>query len=496
MSIAERPADLAPAPSWWKRRSLKLRLAACFTLVASVVILGLIPFVYVLIERRLHMEMDRQLYIDWNLVEAHLEADEAGGIRWRKNSPSTPSSPGYAETWFDVWSGGDVVFSHWPTHGARILQPPAPVSNQPDTIYNLALQQEMTARTLQKPSRIDGREVTLRVFRDESGIRSTLREILIGLGLGLPFAVLLAALGGYLMAGRALRPLRAMAEQARQITSESLSRRLPNPNPNDELGQLATVFNETLKRLESSFESLKRFTADASHELRTPLTALHSVGEIALREGGDAKALRETVASMLEEAQRLNDLIDTLLMFARVETGRANLRLETFPLDELVAETCENLEVLGAEKGQRIDLRAGSAAMVEADRMLLRHAIMNILHNAIRYSPEGSTVRVECFRRGEQALVEIADQGPGIAPEHRARVFERFYRIEKARSRAEGGAGLGLAIARLFVEQFGGSLGLSSEPGAGSCFRIELPIRPSGPAAIEPPSAARSMAET
>lgn len=490
----ERNGDPAPATGWWKRRSLKLRLAACFTLVASVVILGLIPFVYVLIERRLHMEMDRQLHIDWNLVEAHLEADEADGIRWRKNSPSTPSSPGYAETWFDIWEGGKVLFHHWPAHGARVLQAPAPVSDRSHTIFTIALQEEMTARTLQKPARIDGREVILRVFRDESGLRSTLREILIGLGLGLPVALLLAALGGYLMAGRALRPLRAMAEQARQITSESLSRRLPNPNPNDELGQLATVFNETLKRLESSFESLKRFTADASHELRTPLTALHSVGEIGLREGGDAKALRETIGSMLEEAHRLNDLIDTMLMFARVETGRANLRLEAVPLDEVVTETCENLEVLAAEKGQRIDLRADSAVLVEADRLLLRHAIMNILHNAIRYSPDGSTVRVACFQRGAQAMVEIADEGPGIAPEHRARVFERFYRIDKARSRAEGGAGLGLAIAKLFVEQFGGSLGLSSEGGSGSCFRLELPIRPGGQASIDPLPAVSSVA--
>lgn len=481
----------APAKSWWERRSLKLRLAACFTLVASLVILGLVPAVYVLIERRLHIEMDRQLHTDWNLVEAHLESDEAGGVRWRRNSPATPSSPGYAETWFDVWSGGEVLFSHWPAHGARVLQPPQPLADHSHRIYNLKLEQEATARTLQKPAVIDGREVTLRVFRDESGLRKTLREILIGLGLGLPIAVMLAAFGGYLMAGRALQPLRAMAEQARQITSESLSRRLPNPHPHNELGQLATVFNETLGRLETSFESLKRFTVDASHELRTPLAALHSVGEIALREGGGEQGLRETIASMLEEAQRLNDLIDTMLTFARVETGRANLRIETIPLDEVVAETCENLEVLAAEKGQKIELSAAPSLLVEADRTLLRQSVMNILHNAIRYSPDGTRVRVECLRRGEEAVVEFTDEGPGIAPEHQAKVFERFYRIEKARSRAEGGAGLGLAIAKLFVEQLGGRLALSSTPGSGSCFRIGLPIAkaPINQPAAEQPSA-------
>ncbi len=229
MSVTETDAELAPATSWWKRRSLKLRLTACFTLVASSVIMGLIPIVYVLIERRLHTEMDRQLHTDWNLIEAHLEPDDAGRIQWKRSSPATPSSPGYAETWFDVWSGGEVLISHWPTFGARVLQPPAPARNESHTIYGIVLQGEMPARTLQKTARVNGRDVTLRVFRDESGLHTTLREILAGLGLGLPFAVLLAALGGYLVAGRALKPLRAMAEQARQITSESLGRRLPIP---------------------------------------------------------------------------------------------------------------------------------------------------------------------------------------------------------------------------------------------------------------------------
>lgn len=460
--------------NWWQRRSLKLRLAVWFTAVASGILLGLTPVVYWLIERRLHVEFDSQLRIDWNLIEAHLESDAAGRIQWRAASPAAPDSAGYAATWFDVWSGKEMLLRHWPEGGAQIELPSQTVKDQEPPFYTITLNNGLPARTLEQAARIGGREVILRVFRDESGLHRTLREILTGFALGVPVAAVLAALGGYVMAGRMLKPISVMAEQARRITSESLDRRLPNPNPHDELGQLAAVFNETLQRLENSFESLKRFTADASHELRTPLTALRTVGEVALRDTGDVKALRETVGSMLEEAQRLNDLIDSMLLLARVESGRSPLHREAVRLDEMMAEVCDSVGVLAAEKRQEIKLAGERDVVVSADRLLLRQATMNILHNAIRYGPAGSKVSVQCFRRNADAVIEIADEGPGIAPEYQQKIFERFYRIDKARSRAEGGAGLGLAIAKLSVEQLGGTVELSSELGKGSRFRIVL----------------------
>ncbi len=234
--------------TWWQRRSLKLRLAVWFTAVASGILLGLTPVVYWLIERRLHVEFDHQLRIDWHLIEAHLEADAAGRIRWRAESPAAPDSPGYAATWFDVWSGKEALLRHWPTHGALIEQPPQTATDQAHPFYTVTLNNGLPARTLEQPARIGGSDVTLRVFRDESGLHRTLREILIGFALGVPVAALLAAVGGFVMARRTLKPISEMAEQARRITSESLDQRLPNPNPHDELGQLATVFNATLQR--------------------------------------------------------------------------------------------------------------------------------------------------------------------------------------------------------------------------------------------------------
>jgi heavy metal sensor kinase len=464
--------------TWWRRRSLKLRLAVSFAFIASVLLLGLLPFVYHHVERRLGLDLDHELGIDWILIEAHLESDESGGVRWKKSSPSTLDSGGYAESWFDVWSGERPLMRHAPPRGSDIADPPRAIGGE-GGFYNLACDGGREARVLEKPARIGGREVTLRVFQDRSNLQETLRQVLWVLAFGVPVALFLAAAGGYLMAGRTLRPIVEMTEQARQITSESLGRRLPNPNPHDELGQLATVFNETLRRLENSFESLRCFTADASHELRTPLTALRSVGEIALRESGDAETLRDTIGSMLEEAQRLHDLADTLLTLARVEGGRIPLRKETVGVGTVVAEVCESLEVLASEKGQRLDLAAAPGLFVEADPVLLRQAVVNLVHNAIRHSPDRSTVRVDVFSEGDDAVVEVADEGPGIAPEHREKVFERFYRIDKARSRAEGGAGLGLALAKLSVELNGGAIDLRSELGKGSRFRIRLPRAPS-----------------
>jgi len=462
--------------SWWRRRSLKLRLALWFSLIACTLVLGLLPVANYQIERRLGIDLDHQMGIDWVLIEAHLEADEAGGVRWKKDSPSTLESGGYSESWFDVWSDSTPLMSHTPRGGVPIQTPPCQLQSG-EAFYSLVFSGEREARVLQKSAQISGRSVTLRVFRDRSNLQETLRQVLWVFVLGVPVAILLAATGGYFMAGRAMGPIVAMTEQARLITSESLGQRLPNPNPHDELGQLATVFNGTLERLENSFESLRRFTADASHELRTPLTALRSVGEVALREKGDPEALRETIGSMLEEAQRLHDLADTLLMLARVEGGRTPVALERVDLGELVEGVVESIEVLAAEKGQKIEVASPDQALTAlADRTLLRQAVMNLLHNAIRYSPGGSTVRILFRSRDGAAEIEVADEGPGIAPEHREKIFERFYRIDKARSRAEGGAGLGLALAKVFVEQSGGTIHLSSEVGQGSRFLIRLPL--------------------
>ncbi len=459
---------------WWKRRPLKVRLASWFAVVCCGVLFSLVPFIYLWIEHRLYADLDQQLKVDWDLVEAHLERSPGHGIRWRADSPATPDSPGYAGTSFDVWAKGDLIMDHVSTDEVRIEQVPQGAGGEVSDFYSVVSPLGTHVRVMERSCVVDEERAILRVFRDISGVHRNLKQIVSAFAIGAPVAALLVAIGGYLMVSRMLRPVSAMVEQAERITSESLSERLPNPNPHDEVGRLADVFNGTLGRLEDSFESLKQFTADASHELRTPLTALRTVGEVALREEGDVAVLCETIGSMLEEAQRLNDLIDSLLLLARGDSEQ-QLAIEAVELAGFVEQLHEWVDVLAAEKGQVIETEVDLELSLRTDPRLLRHALSNLLHNAVFYSPEQSTIRISAERRGLELFIAVCDEGPGIAPEDQKKIFERFYRVDKARSREGGGFGLGLAIAQMSVQRLGGRLELKSEFGHGSRFQIILP---------------------
>lgn len=312
--------------------------------------------------------------------------------------------------------------------------------------------------------------------RDETAVRQTLWTLGVILAIGVPCAIGLAIGGGYFLAGRMLAPVGAMAETARKITAESLTQRLPVGNLQDEFGQLASVFNESLARLEEAFEQLRRFTADASHELRTPLTAIRSVGEVALQRSLSAAAYREVIGSMLEEVDRLTRLVESLLTLTRGESGRIQPALEMVDLSGLAVSVVEHLRVLAEEKEQSVTIDAAAEVSATCDPAILRLGLINVLDNAIKYTPRGGTIRVgvrDTARR--EAAIEVEDTGLGISALHQGRIFERFYRIDQGRSREAGGTGLGLATARWAVEVNGGRIELESEEGKGSLFRIVLP---------------------
>ena len=312
---------------------------------------------------------------------------------------------------------------------------------------------------------------------EESPVRDTLWTLAVILATGIPFAIALAIGGGYFLAGRVLSPVAAMAGRAREITAESLAKRLPIDNAQDEFGQLATVFNDTLSRLQDAFERLRRFTADASHELRTPLTAMRSVGEVALRNTLETAAYRDVIGSMLEEVDRLTRLVESLLILTRADSGQFQLVPETLDLGALAGNVIDQVRVLADEKQQHLTLKAPIKVHATVDTALMRHALMNLIHNGIKYTPNGGTITVEVSRMNSgQAVIEVRDTGPGIPAVHRHRIFDRFYRVDASRSREEGGVGLGLAIARWAVEANGGQIKLASDGRTGSSFRILLPI--------------------
>jgi heavy metal sensor kinase len=462
--------------NWLRRQSLTLRLAWWHAATALVVVVALALFVRHIVSQRLVQELDRQLRIDFDIIEAQVEETE-GRLVWPLRG--SHGDEGYARmaAWFEVWSEeGKLLLRHWPVPETEAHARLGAPTGQELRFYSAEVEPGLFARIMERPARVEHRDVILRILRDESGLRRTQHELAEVFLVGLPLVVLLAVAGGWLVARRSLTPVGAMAVRARDISASSLSQRLPVANPHDELGRLATVFNTTLQRLENSFAELRRFAADASHELRTPLTALRAEGEVALNNAREPEQFRQSIGAILEEAQRLQDLVDSLLTLARAEADQQPLSRVPVDLAALTQKVVENLRILADEKHQQLAAELNGEVSIAGDAPLLRHALLNIVHNAIRYTPPGGRIAVRCSQRDHEAIVEVTDTGEGIAPEHQAKVFERFYRVDKTRSRGEGGAGLGLAIAKLAIERHGGRIELQSALGKGSAFLIALPV--------------------
>jgi heavy metal sensor kinase len=316
--------------------------------------------------------------------------------------------------------------------------------------------------------------MVIQVARSETLMRYELHGLLVILLLGLPLGVGAAGGGAYFLARRALAPIERMAERAQSITADRLSDRLPVDNPDDELGRLAGVFNDTLGRLESSFAQMRRFTADVSHELRTPLTAIRSVGEVGLRGTRDAAAYRGIIGSMLEEVDRLACLVDRLLTLSRSELGQATLTVQAVDLAELTADVSAHLGVLAEEKAQSLTVRVEGRPHALSDRLMLRQSLINLVDNAIKYTPAGGTITIHAAESGTTAFIDVVDNGPGIVRELRSRIFDRYDRGGAAQSEVSG-TGLGLSIAKWSIEVNGGQLSVDATDGGGSTFRITLP---------------------
>jgi heavy metal sensor kinase len=327
------------------------------------------------------------------------------------------------------------------------------------------------------------RPVLLRVAFSEEPIWTRLKQMLMIFFFAMPLALAAAAYAGYKMAGRVLDPIAVMTERARQITSERLAERLPVENEDDELGRLAGVFNGMLARIEVSFDQLRRFTSDASHELRTPLAAIRSVGEVGLQKKATEEEYRDVIGSMLEEVNRLTSLVESLLTLSRADAGQLKLQVSVFPVMELMRDAVNLLEVLIEEKKLTFTLTGDDALLVRGDRLFLRQAVINVIHNAVKFTPAGGAIAISVSRDGDsKAVLSVTDSGPGIPAEHSTMVFDRFYRADPARSGENKGSGLGLSIARWAVQANGGGIGFSNAPGGGCTFWIRLPLSLEGPA--------------
>ncbi len=340
--------------------------------------------------------------------------------------------------------------------------------------------EKQTFRVYCQSMTLDGKRFQLFTtlsIQEQAALLANLREIFF---IAVPIALLLAGLGGYFLAKRSLKSVVLMSNQAEKISSTNLDERLPVKNENDELGGLAKVFNSLLARLESSFGQQRRFMADASHELRTPLAIVRTESEVAIsKDNRTADEYRESLTVIHEESKHLTNIVEDLFLLTRADSGQLRPEFANIYLDEVLLESVRAISVLAEKQNIKIEHSVFAKMPLKADESLLHRLFLNLLDNAVKYNRTDGKVSIETEIGEKNYRITIRDTGTGIAAEDQAKIFERFYRIDKARSSKNtentSGAGLGLSISVWIAEIHQGSVTLQKSDAEGSIFVVELP---------------------
>lgn len=292
-----------------------------------------------------------------------------------------------------------------------------------------------------------------------------------------PLLLIAASAGGYWLSTRALAPVDEISRAAQRIGIENLTDRLEVPQTGDQIQRLSETLNATFSRLEASVSRIKQFTADASHELRAPISLIRTTAEVAVQKDRSAKEYREALDEILEESERTSQVVDSLMLLARADSGRETLERQLADACVIVKEAAEQGEKIAQKRGLRFNANAPDRAiLIQADSDAVRRALFILIDNAVKYTPEGGAVSVDLSAQDGFAVAVVTDTGIGIAEEDLAHIFDRFWRADKARSREQGGAGLGLSIAKWIAEKHEGSISVDSAPGKGSVFRLWVPM--------------------
>lgn len=447
----------------------RLGVRARFTLLYGIALIVTVLFVsggiYFFVQRALMGQVENHLHKDFSTIHEYLKNDP--------NSLAKVAVHGPIHL-FRVRSGLQpvVASADW-TKG--LLEQAIPAESR-ESLFSVIAGNGKRYRVLINNTE-PGNGFQIAVAHSEESVRQTQKALALIIALILPMAMAASLAIGYVIAGRVLAPIRDITRKAEEISAENLSERLPTGEGDDEISRLASVFNQTFARIEDSFARLRSFTADASHELRTPLTAIRSIGETALHAPDGRVNCREAIGSILEESDRLRQLVDALLVLSRADSREIELHREAVDLCELARETVEFLNVLAEEKHQTITITAGKKAVVQINRASVRQAMTNLLDNAIKYTPPEGDINITVgITDSDEAFVEIADSGVGIPEGDLQRIFDRFYRVDKGRSREMGGAGLGLSITKWAVESNGGRIEVESTLQQGSLFRVLFPM--------------------
>jgi heavy metal sensor kinase len=448
-------------------KTIKFRLTMWYLLVITVLLLGFGILAYFMLSYNLYRNQDE--FLSNRMLELQTELQTVDGQIKFADRPADIVMV-YDASYDLVQSlGPNVQFMNVSTLVKRAMlgksdfQDVLTGDNQP-------------VRLLAAPANLDSStRVVIIVGRSPADILETLAFFRSILGYsGLAVIILAAGLGAFL-ANRVLKPVEKISQTAREIGESDLSRRIEIEGQ-DELGRLANTLNGMFQRLEAAFDRQRQFTADASHELRTPLAVIQAESTLALDKGRSEQEYQKSLETVAQESAFMSTILEKLLFLARVDAGKEPYALQELNLKDLLLELSQDVEVLARDKNLNFNLGPIENLFVIGDKTKLKQLFLNILGNAVNYTPEGGSVTLSAQRQNEMAEVAVIDTGVGIPPENIPFIFERFYRVDRARSRSEGGSGLGLSIAEKIAEAHGGKIDVESELGKGSTFRISLPL--------------------
>lgn len=468
--------------------SVRTRLTLWYTGVLALALVVFCVSVYYLLSSELHQRLDAEVRTTIEGISRLLVNELAEGETETQALQSALSEhyfPNQAAAIFDA-QGNLLIEKTLPNNHRAELQPGFPALTRAIQLFTLhpSNGNGESARIATERLIVDRENKTFLIvvsqpLKSLSEQLQLMREILMAT---VPLALFLAGLGGWFLARKSLTPVVVMSESARRISAKNLDDRLPVANPRDELGNLATTFNEMLERLRASFLLQRQFMADASHELRTPLSVIRTAASVTLEKPQrDENEYREALGMIDRQAIRLAKIVEDLFTLARTDTGKRELKLRDFYLDELLADTVRAANVLAERKEVIVEYQTAAETLYRGDEDLLRQMMLNLLDNAIKYTSAGGTVCVQLSQNDSRHIITITDTGSGIPTEAQPHVFERFYRADQARSRSDqangSGAGLGLSIARWIAEAHDGSLNLEKSDRTGSVFVVSLPVK-------------------
>jgi len=389
---------------------------------------------------------------------------------------------GNLNKFYQIYDGSGTVGSR----SSNITASQFPLSQK---AYNDALNGKNSYETFKVGGKHPIRVITMPVIQNEKlinlvqvgtsleAVKETLRNLQILLFTAVPSILIFATFFARFMARRALKPISRIITIAREIgQGREISKRIPVLKIKDELGQLALTFNEMMNRLESSFKQIRQFSSDASHELRTPLTVMKGQNELILSKTRKPEEYQEVISSNLEEINYMSKVLEDLFLLSKSDENQVKLDFKQFDLKPFLEEVCKHAEVLAEEKHIKIIITYLEAIQIKGDEVRLRQMIWNILHNGIKYTQIGGELKVSLRNDGKFCLITIQDTGIGIPEDELAFIFNRFYRVDKARSRDEGGSGLGLSICKQIAEAHKGAIEVESKLSIGTRFKIRLPV--------------------